>query len=1020
MSVQTPPLLGSRTLQAFAVVVLLLGLITPAGGTVVHGQELARESPASGDSLGRLAGVGGVEPPVAGSIAVEGPPSASVAAQAPAFCLSGDVNADSQVDIRDFLVLIQDFGRAQGQRVSPISDVNGDGEVDIRDFLVLIQGFGQQVTNVTLTGTVGFDTGGGVGGAQVTARADNCPAGTSATTAADGSFSVQAAVGSTPASVLITTTFTPPGMPPVSSARRQTLTSRNPATIDRIALFNPTGAQMTLSGGTATAGNGALSASGLPSNVTSMQGRSYDPVANRDAFPGDFTESNRIPITSAGFNFIQAQTASATAVTQFSSPVTMRNRIPRAQWPLLSDVRTGTDRIDIPIYTYNEQTQMWEEQATTGWLEDSRQTVLPEDAQPTILNGSFQGDVYAAWQTTHFSYMNVDYASIGPWTLSRMNGDQRRLRNNDCFYNAVQLAKTILRSAQGRAAYQQFNTPTGNLDIELADRAGPEIVTEDQGASKRGEFKGNEQGDRDDQLYLNSRMWNGCGDGATADQKKNTTLLMAKVLLHETSHWKWDVKHDGGNWTNPEPGGEAGKRLETTLFGGVLQHGGTLGSGDPLELNGSPITNAQRDAWLNPGNWPPPPPDARVPSPPPARTARDASPLSLTLAAPSGTIPLGTEIPVTVTYTNTSNAPIRVLRLVALEGYPLWFTLVRSGSTTRVPFRGPRVDRQIDFVNDFVTLNPGQTLVNNTNLLRDASGGRLYNLIQSGTYQLTAFYSGNWGLPETQSNTVPLTIGPGGQVSGTVTNATNAQGIVGATVVAMQGTDTLATVTTGTNGSYSIPELPPGSYTVQASAPGFLRSSQTISVTSGATTTANFSLSPLLARGQLRLVLTWGTSPNDLDSHLWTPPTQRYHLYYGRRGVTTACPFANLDVDVTSGRGPETITISQLLSGTYVYAVYNFSGSPDISTSQARVQVFDSTGLIATFQIPSTGTGRWWDVLRINGATGAITEVNQIVADPTPYPDSASCGTTSPPPSAPVDAPKPPSASVPLGVRRTA
>lgn len=64
--------------------------------------------------------------------------------------------------------------------------------------------------------------------------------------------------------------------------------------------------------------------------------------------------------------------------------------------------------------------------------------------------------------------------------------------------------------------------------------------------------------------------------------------------------------------------------------------------------------------------------------------------------------------------------------------------------------------------------------------------------------------------------------------------------------------------------------------------------------------------------------------------------------------------------------------------------------------SEAQVQAFDSTGLIATFNVPTTGAGLWWKVLSIDGATGVITEINEIGNDPAPYPDT-SVGCAAPP-----------------------
>lgn len=72
------------------------------------------------------------------------------------FLLPGDVNQDGQVDIRDFLDLIQAFGKSPDQWLNPDSDETGDGQVDIRDFLVLIQNFGRSGLSREQGYAVGF------------------------------------------------------------------------------------------------------------------------------------------------------------------------------------------------------------------------------------------------------------------------------------------------------------------------------------------------------------------------------------------------------------------------------------------------------------------------------------------------------------------------------------------------------------------------------------------------------------------------------------------------------------------------------------------------------------------------------------------------------------------------------------------------------------------------------------------------------------------------------------------------
>ena len=67
----------------------------------------------------------------------------------------------------------------------------------------------------------------------------------------------------------------------------------------------------------------------------------------------------------------------------------------------------------------------------------------------------------------------------------------------------------------------------------------------------------------------------------------------------------------------------------------------------------------------------------------------------------------------------------------------------------------------------------------------------------------------------------------------------------------------------------------------------------------------------------LRLTLTWGENPRDLDSHLWTPSIEGspYHVYFGSKGSENSRPYAQLDVDDVSSYGPENITIKRLFNG---------------------------------------------------------------------------------------------------------
>jgi hypothetical protein len=106
------------------------------------------------------------------------------------------------------------------------------------------------------------------------------------------------------------------------------------------------------------------------------------------------------------------------------------------------------------------------------------------------------------------------------------------------------------------------------------------------------------------------------------------------------------------------------------------------------------------------------------------------------------------------------------------------------------------------------------------------------------------------------------------------------------------------------------------------------------------------------------IVLSWGSTPRDLDSHLWT---RGYHIYYADMGSDTSEPYARLDIDDTEGMGHETTTISRLL-GDCQFAVYNFTGEPYITASDAHVDLYKGSQHVAGWVVPQEGVGLWWYV----------------------------------------------------------
>ncbi len=151
---------------------------------------------------------------------------------------------------------------------------------------------------------------------------------------------------------------------------------------------------------------------------------------------------------------------------------------------------------------------------------------------------------------------------------------------------------------------------------------------------------------------------------------------------------------------------------------------------------------------------------------------------------------------------------------------------------------------------------------------------------------------------------------------------------------------------------------------------------------------ADIYLIPSITTGDVRIELTWGNR-SDLDAHLWLPPTTPVHIYWRFLGECSFFPLACLDKD-DFAFGPETIRIRQQLPGNYVFAVFKFE-SGNIVNASPQVNVYDSNGLLATFDVPEDGQGRWWHVFDLDGFTGNITLINEVTSvNPAPYDPSTS------------------------------
>jgi len=246
-----------------------------------------------------------------------------------------------------------------------------------------------------------------------------------------------------------------------------------------------------------------------------------------------------------------------------------------------------------------------------------------------------------------------------------------------------------------------------------------------------------------------------------------------------------------------------------------------------------------------------------------------------------------------------------------------------------------------------------------------------------------------------------------GTLSGNISNALDGSSVSNA-LISIAGLSAISDA----SGNYSIENIPPGflqasfsanpvtgdaplivqflnqssmgTQTAGISKEGFLDyTNSNVEIYNDQTTILNVSLSPILSDEDIRFVLNWGGAPSDLDIHLVTPPIngESHHVYWNNLGSENVSPYATLDNDVVSGYGPETMTIYDLQTGTYHLYIYNYSQLPDISTSAGVVQVYGTTGLIATIAVPTNDVGLYWNVCEVDGSTGNMTIINTLSDD---------------------------------------
>ena len=212
-------------------------------------------------------------------------------------------------------------------------------------------------------------------------------------------------------------------------------------------------------------------------------------------------------------------------------------------------------------------------------------------------------------------------------------------------------------------------------------------------------------------------------------------------------------------------------------------------------------------------------------------------------------------------------------------------------------------------------------------------------------------------------------------VSGYTKNALNGQVIPNIQVSLSYGNQYFKTAS-DKNGLFTFDKALAGSNIILSTEgftnAGYLPIKQNISSLSGninAGTIADLFLSPVIPSGQWRAILSWASSPRDLDLHMMMP--NGCHTYFSNKQCFTPQGNATLDHDVRNGFGPETLTLSpssNAANSEFNYFVYNYSNEASYVKSQALVKIYNSAGFVNQIQIPTSGydtSARYWKVFKL-------------------------------------------------------
>ena len=227
--------------------------------------------------------------------------------------------------------------------------------------------------------------------------------------------------------------------------------------------------------------------------------------------------------------------------------------------------------------------------------------------------------------------------------------------------------------------------------------------------------------------------------------------------------------------------------------------------------------------------------------------------------------------------------------------------------------------------------------------------------------------------------------------NGEVRSATTSVALRNALIELRAGRDAALTApvvkraVSGPTGAFSL-QAPPGLYSARVTLTGY--EPETWAVTLAVRPLVHdIFLVPSVPVGSLRIRLTWGERPADLDLHVATSPQdpQGFHVYYGNRSARQV----SLDRDDVTSFGPETITMPLTGQKVRVY-VHDYTNrtargpSMALASSEAVVDVYGASGHLARYTVDTHAAGTLWTVFDLEGPGPTLTPIHRYEYEQSP------------------------------------